>query len=490
VKPTAEGDDVALPDIEAAVQAGSDTGPRPTDGATAVARSTDGRTFRVSGAGDLFVPGDVVVLTSGGTAQLGQVHEVRDAGPSGGEARGVLLGVLGPDGAADRRRREAFASGTAEPAGVDALAALQEGAGAGLDIGTWHAGAHELPARLRAAGFNRHTFLCGQSGSGKTYALGVILERLLLDTDLRMAVLDPNADFVGLGDVRGDAPEEAARRLVTQDVRVLRPDAGGGDPLRLRFATMDRRAQAAILQLDPLADREEYGALLDVVDAPIREAADVVARLRESGGAAERALAQRMVNLGIREWEVWARQDASAAEVLESGARAVVMDLGGFRSPSEPLAVTLDVLDHLWRERERRTPTLIVVDEAHNICGRDAPTPLHAAVTDLVVRIAAEGRKFGLWLLLSTQRPSKIHPQVLSQCDNLLLMRMNSPGDVAELAEVFGFAPPAMLGAAPYFVQGEALAAGTFAPLPSFVRMGARFTPEGGTDVTVPMPRG
>lgn len=481
---------MVLPDIEAEARGGPDADPR-TDGATAVARSTDGRTFRIAGARDRFVPGDVVVMTAEGTRQLGQVHEVTTSEVAArAEARGVLLGVLGPDGAPERRRREAFASGTVEPATADVLATLQDGTGARLEIGTWNAGAHDLPARLRAAGFNRHTFLCGQSGSGKTYALGVILERLLLDTDLRMAVLDPNADFVGLSEVRGDAPEDAARRLVAQDVRVLRPDAGGGDPLRLRFATMDRRAQAAILQLDPLADREEYGVLLDLAGGgPVRDAGDVVARLRESGGAAEVALAQRMVNLGIGEWEVWALQDRSAAEVLEGGARAVVMDLGGFRSSAEPLAVTLDVLDHLWRERERRIPTLIVVDEAHNVCGRDAPTPLHAAVTDLVVRIAAEGRKFGLWLLLSTQRPSKIHPQVLSQCDNLLLMRMNSPGDVAELADVFGFAPPAMLGAAPYFVQGEALAAGTFAPLPSFVRMGARFTPEGGSDVKVPMPR-
>ena len=39
--------------------------------------------------------------------------------------------------------------------------------------------------------FNRHTFWCGQSGSGKTYALGVVLEQLLLRTELPIAVLDP-----------------------------------------------------------------------------------------------------------------------------------------------------------------------------------------------------------------------------------------------------------------------------------------------------------
>jgi hypothetical protein len=64
---------------------------------------------------------------------------------------------------------------------------------------------------------------------------------------------------------------------------------------------------------------------------------------------------------------------------------------------------------------------------------------------------------------------------------------MNSPGDLAELADVFGFAPPAMLRSSPFFLQGEVLAAGTFVPVPAVLRMGARLTPEGGTDVAVPV---
>ena len=115
---------------------------------------------------------------------------------------------------------------------------------------------------------------------------------------------------------------------------------------------------------------------------------------------------------------------------------------------------------------------------------------MQLALVERLVQIAAEGRKYGLWLLLSTQRPSKIHPQVLSQCDNLVLMRMNSPGDIAELGEVFGFAPPAMLRASKSFIQGEALVAGGFVPVPSLIRMGGRLTVEGGRDVPVPLAEG
>ena len=75
---------------------------------------------------------------------------------------------------------------------------------------------------------------------------------------------------------------------------------------------------------------------------------------------------------------------------------------------------------------------------------------------------------------------------MLSQCDNLALMRMNSPSDVSDLAKAFGFAPEAMLRTAHDFAQGEVLVAGGFVPVPGFVQMGARLTYEGGSDVSVP----
>lgn len=59
-----------------------------------------------------------------------------------------------------------------------------------------------VPAALSASGFGRHTFLCGQSGSGKTYTLGRILEQLLLETDIQVAVFDPNSDYAGIRDLR------------------------------------------------------------------------------------------------------------------------------------------------------------------------------------------------------------------------------------------------------------------------------------------------
>jgi DNA helicase HerA-like ATPase len=159
------------------------------------------------------------------------------------------------------------------------------------------------------------------------------------------------------------------------------------------------------------------------------------------------------------------------------------VDLGTLGSPREKDVVAQAVLARLWERRNERRPVLIVVDEAHNVCPQLPDGPLQWLATDYAIRIAAEGRKFGLYLLVSTQRPQKVHENVISQCDNLLLMRMNSTADLAHLTRVFSFVPPSLLGRATGFRQGEALVAGKLVPTPTFVRFGARITAEGGSDV-------
>jgi DNA helicase HerA-like ATPase len=213
----------------------------------------------------------------------------------------------------------------------------------------------------------------------------------------------------------------------------------------------------------------------------------VVPGLVERGTPAARELAARTENLRVTDWSVWAQGLTAVTDILETRPDATVLDLGGFAFPEESLVVALAVLDDLWDKREQRRPLLIVIDEAHNFCSPDQTSPLHVAVRERIVQIAAEGRKFGLWLLLSTQRPSRVHPSIISQCDNLALMKMTSPVDLDELATIFGFVPPAMLARASRFTQGEALFAGGFVPAPTMVRMGARLTREGGADVGVPL---
>ena len=102
-----------------------------------------------------------------------------------------------------------------------------------------------VPFSLDAGGFGRHTFLCGQSGSGKTYSLGVVLEQLLLEADLQLVVLDPNSDFVRLGELRPDADDAQAARYAeaTRTLAVRR--AGDGLALLFRSSSRPRRRQCS-----------------------------------------------------------------------------------------------------------------------------------------------------------------------------------------------------------------------------------------------------
>jgi DNA helicase HerA-like ATPase len=356
-----------------------------------------------------------------------------------------------------------------------------------LPIGTLIESVETTVASVVAPQLNRHTFWCGQSGSGKTYALGVLLEQILLRTRLPLVILDPNSDFVHLGEVREDASPTAAAALAERDVRVFRPGAGAGD-LKARFVRMPLRSRAAIMQIDPIADAEEYNAMLRFESelAAVPDG-DLIAYLRSGEGEIRHRLATRLENLGVASWDLWAWGGPAVTDVIDERPDATVLDLGGFSTQGESRAAALAVLDHLWEKREERIGRLIVIDEAHNLCSPDPETPVDRLLTERIVQIAAEGRKYGLWLLLSTQRPTKVHPNALSQCDNLGLMRMSSPRDLADLAAVFGYAPASLLERSPSFSQGQALFAGGFVSAPVLVQMGARLTREGGSDVRVPL---
>jgi DNA helicase HerA-like ATPase len=354
-----------------------------------------------------------------------------------------------------------------------------------LTIGT-AAEAPERPAVIDASAFNRHTFWCGQSGSGKTYALGVVLEQILLETTLPVAVFDPNADYARMRRVRDEVEPQTRQRLEQLDIRVFHSSTRDEPQFHARFVDLSVRSQAAVARLDPIADGDEYNALLHL-DRSLQnyQRETFLESLRASDVPARRELGMRIDNLEILDWPLWAFGGGSVVDTIDERPRVTVLDVGGFAHPAEPQAAALCVLEHLWNRRMDRDPILIVLDEAHNFCPPVPRNSVEEQLTEQLIQIAAEGRKFGLWLFLSTQRPTKIHPNVLSQCDNLGLMRMISPRDLAEVADVFGFVPRQVLDQSPTFRKGEVLLAGAFSDEPQLVRVGRRLTAEGGGDLTV-----
>ena len=435
---------------------------------------------------------DVQLQTRQGTREVDAADDEISIGFTIRHVRGsgVVIGLLTADGFSAADQLGAFGERRVRAATDDEVGRIMaalDGEAATITIGTVR-GFPGLPARLRSKGFARHTFMCGQSGSGKTYTTGVLFERLLAHSSLPMLIIDPNSDHVHLSDLADPdarSPEAELYRRVAPSVVVSRTR---GLPstvtLCVDFSDLDLDVQAALLRLDPIVDLDDYAALRAVterLEAPYSIVE--VAHLAAHDPVTSR-LARRIENLRIDRWSVWraaGEQSVTALDVV--GQRCVIVDTGSLSGPGERSAISMAILGNRWKRRHERRPVLLAIDEAHNVLPSSTNDPLLRRATETGILIAGEGRKFGLHLFLASQRPGKMHSGVLSQCDNLVLMRMNGAGDVADLEATFSHVPPLLLRESLGFALGQALFAGPLAPHPVFAQVGTRLTPEGGGDV-------
>ena len=122
-------------------------------------------------------------------------------------------------------------------------------------------------------------------------------------------MLDPNSDFVRLGELRPDADGADTDRYTeaTRSLSVRR----AGDGLAMRLAELDPETQAAALRLDPIDDREEYAELAALTDSGEALTLDQLDQLAHDGGAGGE-LIERARNLGLHRWGIWAGADRTS----------------------------------------------------------------------------------------------------------------------------------------------------------------------------------
>ncbi len=125
-----------------------------------------------------------------------------------------------------------------------------------------------------------------------------------------------------------------------------------------------------------------------------------------------------------------------------------------------------------WTPKERRHPIALFCDEAHNYIPDRSVADAAAEVSiKIFERIAKEGRKYGVGLSVISQRPSEVNRTVLSQCNNMVAMRLTNTDDQNRIKALL----PDNLGGfgelLPTLDTGEALVVGDASILPSRVRI-------------------
>ena len=280
-------------------------------------------------------------------------------------------------------------------------------------------------------------------------------------------------------------------------------------PLRISWGRLSDRERADIMKLDPASQPDLYWTLVlaneiarnrwdDTIETEydfehFRRVADELCDYLQgqsrpsdiqrlplakslrllSGGSI--ALRFRELVYSLKDFEIWRAaedNDKDIADVVASrpnSPSAIVIDLLSVETEEERVALTTRALAALWKaaresynnalrdidEPDLRAPIIIVIDEAHNIIPSKRTSPGLERLAGDIARVAAEGRKFGLFLLVITQRPRKVDANVLSECDGLFLMKMTNDTDLQYACEVFGFLQTAVVTRAKDLKVGE-----------------------------------
>lgn len=122
-------------------------------------------------------------------------------------------------------------------------------------------------------------------------------------------------------------------------------------------------------------------------------------------------------------------------------------------------------------ESFRQKPLLVIVDEAHNFLGKRVGSEDHSVKLDAFEMIAKEGRKYGLNICLTTQRPRDITEGVLSQIGTLLVHRLTNDRDREVVERACGEIDKSAASFLPSLKQGEVALVGVDFPIPMTIQI-------------------
>ncbi len=438
----------------------------------------------------------------------------------------------------------------------------------GIEIGTL-INRPSVSVMLNPNGLRRHLAVIAQTGAGKSYTVGVILEKLL-QLGGTVVVFDPNSDYVLM---RRDTQHRATpfadrvdvfRLPTTQAGRIRDEEIGGSRKFTMQFSKLEVDELCALTGIAETSTniRKALQTVWESLNGTDYSPKQFVAELEKLAAGAEgaggirevrgsralspsigdenefdRGFGKRIAEKANLEWDELVHgepdqdgrpiEDAEPTSVVSTpqskngklpsldamtGAQRALkyieplqkVDIWGYEDvPMRDLLrpMTLSVLDvagvdhwisefivskvlnEAWRIAVNdglARPVFFVLEEAHNFVPGGQGAQSKAA--SIIKRIASEGRKFGLFLILITQRPYKVHGDTLSQCNSQIVMRLTNPQDQQAVRLSSESISEGLLADLPGLNIGEAVILGPLVRVPVMVKVGERLSKLGGND--------
>jgi hypothetical protein len=384
-----------------------------------------------------------------------------------------------------------------------------------------------------------HLAVLAMTGSGKSYTVGRIIERLVAEMNGTVVVFDVHGEYGkafekgeihfnnNLDFIEDEREKKSIQRIQEQFLKLIK--AGGGikvytpqmdsfdykysaknHHLALQFDRFDMDDLSSILP--DLTEAQER--VLDVAirywkakyNNPPRDIQDLTYLLSDEQGLEElknwdnltegeakalnnrsAAVASMKLTRVINEAKsFYTRAIGEPTDIYkmvgEKGnnvGRLVIIDLQGLSDDAKQIITALissEIMRAASDKKRQIRPCFLVYEEGHNF----APAGIPSISKKIIKKIAAEGRKFGTGFAIISQRPSKLDPDVTSQCNTIITMRLKNPDDQRFIAKTSDMFSTSDIEELPSLSTGEALINGRSIPAPLLVKIGTKALIHGG----------
>lgn len=335
----------------------------------------------------------------------------------------------------------------------------------------------------------RHMAILAMTGGGKTVAARRVI-RELLAARYPLVIMDPHGDYLGLWSKRDLFPKNTIRLfypnlIVKEENRhlvgylVKQMTQGFSDPQKevysqaLESLQVDSEGVVVSLFLERLLQKLDgmKAGHAGTIPAVKRGLRIVLGQLQAMEVSNDRL--RKQSRLKDLPFEPLPDPVTQPEELVQPG-QASIIYLGGYDHLTQSTFVAV-ILKHLFEERASMRghipPLLAVVEEAHNFIPSRGEGQDETPSVEIIRKVITEGRKFGMGLLLISQRPSRLDETTLSQCNTFLIFRLVNPRDQTFVEKVMENLTKADSRLLPAFGPGQGIVSGQAVRFPLVIEV-------------------
>jgi len=367
---------------------------------------------------------------------------------------------------------------------------------------------YDVEVYLDLQGFSRHVAILAATGAGKSHTAGVIIEELL-KKGATIVAIDPHGDYSHMHESFKGGLHQFSDRVTILSVGPFR-SLGKRYYIKVSDLSDDEIAYMAGIPSKAINIRSVLSMAIQklrIMHAKDKsyDLDDLLSLLELwSSGEVEDQIKKRLpkdfekscFNVikyleQLKKLRVFARSSLPLKEILRP-MHLTVLNLTGVPFEAQDIVV-YDVLRRIFEARVNYVtgsqglsypyPVFIILEEAHRFI---PPKQIRSTYSSRIIRtIASEGRKFGAYLIVISQRPSKVDSDVLSQCQSQIVLRIVNPIDQRTISESSEAFSEPLLENLPGLNVGEAIIVGPIIKTPVMVKVRQRITKHGGMDLPV-----